>query len=64
MTGVSFRVPCNDVSVVDVTMELSRPASYAQICEAVEDASLSYMKGIIEYNDSVYQPGSVYCPSG
>ena len=51
MTGVSFRVPCNDVSVVDVTMELSRPASYAQICEAVEDASLSYMKGIIEYND-------------
>lgn len=51
MTGVSFRVPANDVSVVDVTYELGRPTSYAEICEAVEEASHTYLKGIIEYNE-------------
>ena len=59
MTGVSFRVPANDVSVVDVTMQLSRPTTYAEICDAVEDASGSYMKGIIEYNNDEIVSGDI-----
>lgn len=51
MTGMSFRVPTNDVSVVDLTAQLSRPTNYKEICDAIEDASETYMKGIIEYND-------------
>lgn len=50
MTGMSFRVPTNDVSVVDLTAQLAKPATYAEICDAVEEASHSYMRGIIEYN--------------
>ena len=59
MTGVSFRVPANDVSVIDVTMELTRPTTYAQICEAIEDASHGSMKGIIEYNDDEIVSGDI-----
>ena len=59
MTGVSFRVPSNDVSVIDVTMQLKKPTTYAKICEAVEDASDSYMKGIIEYNDDEIVSGDI-----
>ena len=59
MTGVSFRVPSNDVSVIDVTIQLTRAATYSQICEAVEDASESYMKGIIEYNDDEIVSGDI-----
>ena len=51
MTGMSFRVPTSDVSVVDLTCELTKPATYEEICQAVEDASYGYMKGIIEYNN-------------
>ena len=64
MNGISFRVPSNDVSVIDVTLELSRPATYADICEAVEDASNSTMKGIIEYNNDDIVSGDIrgnYC---
>ncbi len=59
LTGVSFRVPSNDVSVVDVTMQLSTPATYAQICEVIEDASNSSMKGIIEYNTDEIVSGDI-----
>ncbi len=50
MTGMSFRVPTSDVSVVDLTAQLKKPTNYEEICEAVEHASQTYMKGIIEYN--------------
>ena len=50
LTGMSFRVPCNDCSVVDLTAKLDKKTSYDEICGAIEEASRSNMKGIIEYN--------------
>ena len=49
LTGMSFRVPTVDVSVVDLTCNLEKPASYEEICEAVKRASENEMKGIVEY---------------
>ena len=49
MTGMAFRVPTADVSVVDLTARLSRTASYADICYEILHASETYMKGIIGY---------------
>ena len=49
MTGMSFRVPTNDVSVVDLTARLRQPASYHDVCVAMETASRNSMKGIIAY---------------
>lgn len=49
MTGMSFRVPTNDVSVVDLTARLKTPATYEQICAKVKEASETYMKGIVSY---------------
>ena len=46
---MSFRVPSNDVSVVDLTARLSTNTTYEEICKAVKEASETYMKGIIEY---------------
>lgn len=51
MTGMSFRVPSNDGSVVDLTAQLKTSTTYEEICAAVKEASETYMKGIIEYND-------------
>ena len=51
MTGMSFRVPTNDVSVVDLTARLKTPATYEQICEKVKEASETYMKSIVSYID-------------
>ncbi len=51
MTGMSFRVPTNDVSVVDLTARLKTPATYEAICEKVKEASETYMKGIVSYID-------------
>ncbi len=54
MTGMSFRVPTNDVSVVDLTARLKKPATYEEICAKVKEASETYMKGIVSYiNDEV-----------
>ncbi len=47
MTGMSFRVPTNDVSVVDLTARLIHPASYHDVCVAMENAAKNSMKGII-----------------
>jgi len=47
MTGMSFRVPTNDVSVVDLTARLIHPASYHDICVAMRNASRNSMRGII-----------------
>jgi len=51
LTGMSFRVPTVDVSVVDLTCNLARPASYEEICNAVKKASENELKGIMEYTD-------------
>jgi len=51
LTGMAFRVPTVDSSVVDLTCNLVKPASYEEICEAVKRASENEMKGIIKYVD-------------
>ena len=51
MTGMSFRVPCNDVSVVDLTAQLKTKTTYEEICKVIKEASEGSMKGIIEYNN-------------
>ena len=49
LTGMAFRVPTVDVSVVDLTCNLEKPATYEEICEAVKKASENEMKGILDY---------------
>jgi glyceraldehyde 3-phosphate dehydrogenase len=51
LTGMAFRVPVADVSVVDLTCELVREATYAGICEAMKVASEGPLKGILGYTD-------------
>ena len=51
LTGMAFRVPTADVSVVDLTVRLSRPTSYEAICRAMKDAAEGPMKGILAYCD-------------
>ena len=51
LTGMSMRVPTLDVSVVDLTVNLERPASYDEICEAMREASEGELKGILGYTD-------------
>ncbi len=51
LTGMSFRVPTLDVSVVDLTCNLEKPASYEEICAAVKKASENELKGILAYTD-------------
>ncbi|MBL8373341.1 type I glyceraldehyde-3-phosphate dehydrogenase [Accumulibacter sp.] len=49
LTGMAFRVPTSDVSVVDLTVELSKEATYEQICAAMKAASEGPMKGVLGY---------------
>lgn len=51
LTGMAFRVPVHDVSVVDLTIRLEKGASYDEIKEAVKAASEGPMKGILGYTD-------------
>ena len=51
LTGMSFRVPTLDVSVVDLTVNLAKPATCAEICEAIKKASEGELKGILGYTD-------------
>jgi glyceraldehyde 3-phosphate dehydrogenase len=51
LTGISYRVPTANVSVVDLNVVLEKPTSYAEICEKVKEASETYMKGVLEYVD-------------
>ena len=51
LTGMSMRVPTLDVSVVDLTCNLAKPASYDEICAAMKKASEGEMKGILGYTD-------------
>ena len=51
ITGMAFRVPTSDVSVVDLTVELVKPASYAEICNAMKAAAAGPMKGVLAYTE-------------
>ena len=51
LTGMSFRVPTADVSVVDLTCRLEKAATYEEICAAVKKASEGELKGILAYTD-------------
>ncbi len=51
LTGMSFRVPVSDVSVVDLTVELKNETTYEQICAAMKAASEGAMKGVLGYTE-------------
>ncbi|MEA4898351.1 MAG: type I glyceraldehyde-3-phosphate dehydrogenase [Christensenellaceae bacterium] len=51
LTGMAFRVPTADVSVVDLTVNLKKPAKYAEICAAMKAASEGELKGILGYTE-------------
>jgi glyceraldehyde 3-phosphate dehydrogenase len=51
LTGMSFRVPTSDVSVVDLTVELKNDTTYEQICAAMKAASEGAMKGVLGYTE-------------
>ncbi|AOZ50741.1 type I glyceraldehyde-3-phosphate dehydrogenase [Chromobacterium vaccinii] len=51
LTGMAFRVPTSDVSVVDLTVELEKEADYADICKAMKAAAEGELKGVLGYTD-------------
>ena len=51
LTGMAFRVPTLDVSVVDLTVNLAKPATYAEICAAMKEASENELAGVLGYTD-------------
>lgn len=53
ITGMAFRVPVPDVSVVDLTVKLEKECTYEEICEAMKAAAEGPMKGVLAYEDSV-----------
>jgi glyceraldehyde 3-phosphate dehydrogenase len=63
LTGMSFRVPTLDVSVVDLTVNLKKPAKYADICAAMKKASEGELKGILGYTEEdVVSSDFLGCP--
>jgi glyceraldehyde 3-phosphate dehydrogenase len=51
LTGMAFRVPTSDVSVVDLTVELNKPATYQEICAEMKAQSTGAMKGVLGYTE-------------
>ncbi|MGE0556898.1 MAG: type I glyceraldehyde-3-phosphate dehydrogenase [Burkholderiales bacterium] len=51
LTGMAFRVPTSDVSVVDLTVELNKPATYAEICAEMKAQSTGALKGVLGYTE-------------
>ncbi len=51
LTGMAFRVPTSDVSVVDLTAELLKPATYEEICQEVKNQSQGALRGVLGYTD-------------
>ena len=51
LTGMAFRVPTSDVSVVDLTVELNNEATYAEICAEMKAQSMGALKGVLGYTD-------------
>merc|ERR1711937_502335 len=63
LTGMAFRVPTTNVSVVDLTCQLKTEATYDQICAEMKNASETYMKGVLGYTDeAVVSQDFVTCP--
>ena len=63
LTGMSFRVPTSDVSVVDLTVELEKPAKYEEIVAAMKAASEGALKGVLGFtNEKVVSTDFVGCP--
>merc|ERR1712032_533146 len=64
LTGMAFRVPTPDVSVVDLTVRLSKPAKYTDIVAKVKEAAAGPMKGVLECTDEeVVSTDFVSCPA-
>merc|ERR1712029_737243 len=64
LTGMAFRVPTPDVSVVDLTCRLEKPAKYAEIVDAIKEAASGDMKGVLDWTDEeVVSTDFVSCPS-
>ncbi len=53
LTGMSFRVPTMDVSVVDLTVNIKKSATYEEVCKAMKDASEGELKGILGYTEEL-----------
>jgi len=53
LTGMSFRIPTMDVSVVDLTVNLEKSASYDEVCKVMKDASENELKGILAYTEEM-----------
>ncbi len=53
LTGMSFRVPTMDVSVVDLTVNLGKSVTYAEVCKAMKDASEGELKGVLGYTEEL-----------
>ncbi|QQE12117.1 type I glyceraldehyde-3-phosphate dehydrogenase [Planctomycetota bacterium] len=51
LTGMAFRIPTADVSVVDLTVKLAKPTSYEEICAKMKEAAEGSMKGYLAYTD-------------
>jgi glyceraldehyde 3-phosphate dehydrogenase len=49
LTGMAFRVPTSDVSVVDLTCELEKPATFEEVCAAMKRAADGPLKGVLAY---------------
>ena len=63
LTGMAFRVPTVNVSVVDLTVKINKEASYEQICQKMKEASEGHMKGILGYTDEeVVSQDFLHCP--
>ncbi|MCX7615425.1 MAG: type I glyceraldehyde-3-phosphate dehydrogenase, partial [Clostridiales bacterium] len=63
LTGMAFRVPTLDVSVVDLTVNLARPATYDEICAAIKKESEGALKGILGYTeDAVVSSDFIHDP--
>ncbi|MEG1896464.1 MAG: type I glyceraldehyde-3-phosphate dehydrogenase [Oscillospiraceae bacterium] len=60
LTGMAFRVPTLDVSVVDLTVKLAKSATYEEICAAVKKASENEMKGVLAYCDEAVVSSDFY----
>lgn len=63
LTGMSFRVPTLDVSVVDLTCRLDKSTTYEEICAAVKEASEGELKGILGYTDEAVVSSDFYSDS-
>ena len=51
LTGMAFRVPTSDVSVVDLTAELEKEATYEEICAAMKEAAMGDLAGVLDYTE-------------